>query len=72
MDAEQQKQLAESDKLWEQAIALAKEKGMRQAKQFLRKHGLDSPDAEAVIGMALGTWEPVEYDEEGKIRLIRN
>lgn len=72
MEPEQQKQLAKSDKLWEQAIALAKEKGMRQAKQFLRKHGLDSPDVKAVIGMALGTWAPVEYDDAGKVRLIRN
>lgn len=72
MDEKKRQLLKETGQIWAQAIEIAKADGLEKGLAHLQAHGLDSPDAAAAIGMALGTWQPVEYDEDGNVKTIWN
>jgi len=54
------------------AVEVANEKGFDAGVAFLMEQGISALSAPQMLGLALGTWEPVEYDENGKVKKIRN
>jgi hypothetical protein len=62
--------------IWQEAKRLAKEEGFESAYRYLRttdyyggftEHGLRQ-----LLGFHLGTWQPVDYDEDGNEVVIRD
>jgi len=61
-----------SERIWAEAIRIAKKEGKGKALAYLEEQGCGGPDTAAMLGMALGTWEHITRDENGKIVMIRN
>lgn len=55
-----------------EAVRIGKEKGFEAALAYLIEAGYDKATTPQYLGFLLGTWQPVEYDEDGNVKTIWN
>jgi hypothetical protein len=54
------------------AAEIANANGFDAGVAYLVEHGSSPYTAPQMLGLEMGTWQPVEYDEDGKVKTILN